>query len=91
MAASKAVYDFVFQLNRDKALLRRFESDPASVLAEMPLTDAEKDKLLDGSPEKLSELGMHPLVLMRYSLARNPAIKAHISLKDYLAEMGAHK
>lgn len=88
MSASKAVYDFIYQMNQDKALLQQFEKDPASVLANVALSEEECSALLDGSPERLAAIGMHPLVLMRYSLARNPAIKQHISLAAYLADMG---
>jgi hypothetical protein len=88
MSAMRDVYDFVDSLNRDPALLARFEQDPKAVLDASLLSPEEQAALLDGSPPVLAGLGMHPLVLMRYSLARNPAIKEHISLREYLDEMG---
>lgn len=87
MPTNRAIYDFVDRLNQDAELLKRFEREPAAVLVEADVTDEERAALLDGSPVRLAAIGMHPLVLMRYSLARNPAIKAHISLADYLVEL----
>lgn len=91
MTGTKAIYDFVERLNQDAALLARFEREPEAVLADMDLSDDERTAMLDGSPSRLASIGMHPLVLMRYSLARNPSIKSHISLADYLVELEEKK
>lgn len=87
MTDVRAIYDFVEKLNRTPILLARFEAQPAAVLAEQPLSSEHRNALLECSPAGLTGLGVHPLVMMRYSLARNPAIKAHISVSGYLAEL----
>tara|TARA_R110002096_G_scaffold424348_1_gene632206 strand:+ start:15571 stop:15849 length:279 start_codon:yes stop_codon:yes gene_type:complete len=91
MTSENAVYDFVDLLNKDKALLARFEREPKVVLQQAKLSDEQRDALFDGSPSRLAEIGIHPLVLMRYSLARNPEIAELISARDYLVDLGEDK
>jgi len=79
-----AFHDFAHRLWQEPDLRAEFARDPAAVLAASALSEEEKRLLLDGSFPALAELGMHPLVQMPYSLARNPQVADQISFRDYL-------
>lgn len=91
MPISSSVYDFIEQLNKDPNLLNNFEQNPEKILKESQLSETDQKNLLEGSIETLTKMGMHPLVSMRYSLARNPGFKQHITMLGYLEDMGISK
>ncbi|MBY0509279.1 MAG: hypothetical protein K2P94_03925 [Rhodospirillaceae bacterium] len=85
--ARQEVHDFVRDLYREPALKRAFIENPEEVIAARNFTASEKNLLIDGSFPALHELRMHPLVQMVYAVARNPAMTAQISFRDYLSDL----
>lgn len=81
-------HDMAHLLWHDPDLRARFIQDPQAVLDDWGLSGTERDLLLDGSFAALTQLGMHPLVQMTYSLARNPQVAEQISVRDYLDHLG---
>lgn len=78
-------------LYRIPGLKAEFQSDPASVLSRYPLTEAQRDGLIEGSFPALAAAGMHPLLQMIYSVARHPEVNAQISAQSYIDELMAER
>ena len=60
-------HELVMALKTDAALRRRFEQDEGAVLAEFPLTDAERAAIRARDFRALYELGLHPYYLSQLS------------------------
>jgi hypothetical protein len=61
------VQKLLYQLNRDPAVRKRFESNREDVLAEYSLTDEERKALLVGDIGLLYVMGVNGQLLMHYS------------------------
>jgi len=61
------VQKLLYQLNRDPAVRRRFADNREEVLAEYPLTDEERNAILDGDIGLLYVMGVNGQILMHYS------------------------
>lgn len=55
--------DFVQDLKWDEALRARFQDDEAGLLAEYPMTEAERAAIRDRDFRALHDLGLHPYLL----------------------------
>jgi len=61
------VQKLLYQLNRDPAVRRRFESDLESLLTEYELDDDERRALVDGDVGLLYVMGVNGQLLMHYA------------------------
>ena len=61
------VQKFLYQLNRDPGVRKRFDENREDVLGEFPLTDEERRALLDGDIGLLYVMGVNGQILMHYS------------------------
>jgi Aromatic-ring-opening dioxygenase LigAB, LigA subunit len=61
------VQKFLYQLNRDPSVRKRFDVGREDVLVEYPLTDEERKALLDGDIGLLYVMGVNGQLLMHYS------------------------
>lgn len=52
-----------YKLETDKAYLDRFRADPKAVLAELTLTDEEREAVLAGDVGKLYVMGCHGFLM----------------------------
>ena len=61
------VQKLLYQLNRDPAIRRRFESDRAALLDEYTLTDDERTAIETGDVGLLYVMGVNGQILMHYA------------------------
>jgi len=61
------VQKLLYQLNRDPAVRRRFESDLESLLTEYELDDEERRAIVDGDVGLLYVMGVNGQLLMHYA------------------------
>jgi hypothetical protein len=61
------VQKLLYQLNRDPAIRRRFESDRAALLEEYELTDEERTAIEEGDIGLLYVMGVNGQILMHYA------------------------
>ncbi len=61
------VQKFLYQLNRDPSVRKRFDAGREEVLAEYALSDEERKALLDGDIGLLYVMGVNGQILMHYS------------------------
>ncbi len=52
-----------YRVQKDPAFRERLRADPASALADFPLTDVERKALLEGDVATLHRLGAHDFLL----------------------------
>ena len=60
----------IHALNVNPAQTERFRAEPAAVLAEYQLDEAELTALADGDAAALWRMGVHPLLMLHYCRAR---------------------
>lgn len=74
---------FLYELNRDDAVKKRFEDDKEGLLSEYDLSDEERNALADGDIGLLYVLGVNGQILMHYA--------AYLGIEwfDYLDRMRA--
>jgi Aromatic-ring-opening dioxygenase LigAB, LigA subunit len=58
---------FLYHLNRDPRVQENFKADPASVLAEYPLVDEERQAIASGDIGLMYVLGANGQLLMHYA------------------------
>jgi Aromatic-ring-opening dioxygenase LigAB, LigA subunit len=58
-----AVHKVAQLLRKDSGFAERMRDDPASTIAEFPLTDQERQAILNGDVGRLAELGAHGYLL----------------------------
>ena len=75
------VQKFLYQLNRDPDVRRRYEADPDALLAGYALTNEELTALRDGDIGLLYVMGVNGQILMHY------AALLGMPWDDYLAAM----
>jgi hypothetical protein len=61
------VQKLMYQLNRDPAVRKRFETDRTQLLTEYELTDEERTALLEGDVGLLYVMGVNGQILMHYA------------------------
>jgi Aromatic-ring-opening dioxygenase LigAB, LigA subunit len=59
------VHKTLYLLQNDLDFRERLRSDPASALAEMPLSDVEREALLSGDMAALYRMGAHTFLMSR--------------------------
>lgn len=62
-----AVQKFLYSINRDADVQRRYRSDRGALLAEMDLTDEEREAIDTGDIGKLYVLGCNGQLLMHFA------------------------
>ncbi len=62
-----AAQKFLYHLNRDVQVQRRYKDDRASLLADYELTDEERTAISDGDIGKLYVLGCNGQLLMHFA------------------------
>jgi len=62
-----AVQKFLYSINRDAEVQRRYREDRERLLAEMDLTDEERQAIHDGDIGKLYVLGCNGQLLMHFA------------------------
>lgn len=62
-----AMQKFLFHLNREPEVQRRYQEDRDALLAEYPLTDEERDAIYRGDIGKLYVLGCNGQLLMHFA------------------------
>jgi hypothetical protein len=58
-----AVHKIAQLLRKDSNFSRRMHDDPAAAIAEFPLTDQERQAILNGDVGRLAQLGAHGYLL----------------------------
>jgi len=81
------IHHFIGKLDRDPSHAAAFRSDPQQAMAAASLTEQEIELLLTASRESLAELGVHPLLQIRYLRARFPERGGFMSIKDWAARL----
>jgi hypothetical protein len=61
------VQKFLYQLNRDSGVRKRFDADRGELLAEYELSDEERNALLEGDIGLLYVMGVNGQILMHYA------------------------
>jgi hypothetical protein len=61
------VQKLLYQLNRDPAIRKRFDTDRKGLLEEYELTDEERAAILDGDVGLLYVMGVNGQILMHYA------------------------
>jgi len=61
------VQKLLYQLNRDENVRARFDGDFAGLLREYPLTDEERQAIVDGDIGLLYVMGVNGQILMHYA------------------------
>ena len=61
------IQKLMYQLNRDPAVRRRFDSDRAALLTEYELTDEERTAIMGGDIGLLYVMGVNGQLLMHYA------------------------
>jgi hypothetical protein len=61
------VQKILYQLNRDPAVRKRFDTDRAALLEEYELTDEERTAILGGDIGLLYVMGVNGQILMHYA------------------------
>jgi hypothetical protein len=59
------IHKTLYLLQNDLDFRERLRSDPAGALADMPLTDAEREALLAGDMATLYRMGTHTFLMSR--------------------------
>jgi Aromatic-ring-opening dioxygenase LigAB, LigA subunit len=59
------IHKTLYLLQNDLDFRERLRSDPASALADMPLTEHERDVLLTGDMAELYRMGTHTFLMSR--------------------------
>jgi hypothetical protein len=62
-----AVQKFLYRINRDPEVQRRYREDRDALLAGMDLTEEERDAIADGDIGKLYVLGCNGQLLMHFA------------------------
>ena len=62
-----AMQKFLFHLNREPEVQRRWREDRTALLADYPLTDEERDAIMQGDVGKLYVLGCNGQLLMHFA------------------------
>lgn len=60
---------FLFQIRNDVELRKRYLADPKAVVAELGLSEAERDAVLARDIPRLVALGAHPLLAILVRIA----------------------
>ncbi len=76
-----SVQKFLYHLNRDPIVQRRYREDPAALLDDYTLSDEERQAVVDGDIGKLYVLGCNGQLLMHFA----PLLG--IAWADYLEAM----
>jgi len=83
------VQKLLYQLNRDPAVRRRFESDLESLLTEYELDGDERRAIVDGDVGLLYVMGVNGQLLMHYAALIGQEWDEYIAaMKDGVAKHG---
>ncbi|BAN51413.1 MULTISPECIES: subunit of meta-cleavage enzyme [Pseudomonadaceae] len=70
-------------MSKKEGLIGRVIDTPSDVFEEYGLTPPERTALLEGTPQALASIGVHPILQMHYLMYKNPEMATHVSIKDY--------
>lgn len=86
MAAAYRVHKLLQELV-DPTNAEQMLSDPESLFDRYGLAPEERQALLDGTPESMGELGVHPLLQMMLLFVRSPEMGQEGALSGVMAEL----
>lgn len=86
MAAAYRVHKLLQELV-DPKNAEQMLSDPESLFDRYGLAPEERQALLDGTPESMGELGVHPLLQMMLLFVRSPEMGQEGALSGVMAEL----